>query len=164
MWKYYALLSAVFASLTALLAKVGVRGIDSNLATAIRVSVVLPLVWGMVLLTGALKGIRDLSGHNWLFLCLSGMATGLSWLFYFKALQMGRRVQGGPHRQAQRGPDHFSVHSALGRARRFKVVWAGADYLRLTGTGPIAAAEAPFAPCDASAADRRRSDVRADPP
>ncbi len=59
MWKYYALLSAVFASLTALLAKVGVRGIDSNLATAIRVSVVLPLVWGMVLLTGALKGIRD---------------------------------------------------------------------------------------------------------
>lgn len=89
MWKYYALLSAVFASLTALLAKMGVRGIDSHLAMAVRVTVTLPLVWGLVLLTGAMKGIRDLSGGNWLFLCLSGLATGLSWLFYFKALQTG---------------------------------------------------------------------------
>lgn len=89
MWKYYALLSAVFASLTALLAKMGVRGIDSHLAMAVRVTVILPLVWGLVLLTGAMKGIRDLSGGNWLFLCLYGLATGLSWLFYFKALQTG---------------------------------------------------------------------------
>ena len=78
MWKYYALLSAVFAALTAILAKVGVRDIDSNLATAIRTTVILAITWGVVLATG-----------NLLFLVLSGIATGLSWLFYFKALQTG---------------------------------------------------------------------------
>ena len=126
MWKYYALLSAVFASLTALLAKVGVRGIDSNLATAIRVSVVLPLVWGMVLLTGAMKGIRDLSGHNWLFLCLSGMATGLSWLFYFKALQMGDVSKVAPIDKLSVALTIFLSILLLGEPADFKVVLGGA--------------------------------------
>ncbi len=89
MWKYYALLSAVFAALTAILAKVGVRDIDSNLATAIRTTVILAITWGVVLAAGVGGKLRELTGHNLLFLVLSGIATGLSWLFYFKALQTG---------------------------------------------------------------------------
>ena len=89
MWKYYALLSAVFAALTAILAKVGVRDIDSNLATAIRTTVILAITWGVVFATGIGGKLRELTGHNLLFLVLSGIATGLSWLFYFKALQTG---------------------------------------------------------------------------
>jgi len=89
MWKYYALLSALFAALTALLAKCGVRGINSHLATAIRTTVVVLLTWGIVLGTGAGARIRELTGRNLLFLVLSGLATGASWLCYFKALQTG---------------------------------------------------------------------------
>lgn len=89
MWKYYAVLSALFAAATAILAKVGVRGIDSNLATAIRTVVVLGITWGIVVFSGGLNHIRTLSRFNWAFLVLSGVATGLSWLFYFKALQSG---------------------------------------------------------------------------
>lgn len=89
MWKVYALLAAVFASLTALFSKVGVKDVDSNLAMAIRVSFILLLTWGIVGATGAVKGIKELSGHTLLFLFLSALATGLSWLFYFKALQLG---------------------------------------------------------------------------
>ena len=89
MWKFYALLSAVFASLTAIFSKLGVKGVDSNLALAIRVSVVLVLTWGIVLFTGSIKEIRGLSGNTLLFLLLSALATGFSWLFYFKALQLG---------------------------------------------------------------------------
>ncbi len=89
MWKYYALLAAFFAALTAILAKVGVTGINSNLATAIRTTVVLLLAWGIVLFGGTYRTIPELSGKNLLFLCLSGMATGLSWLCYFKALDLG---------------------------------------------------------------------------
>lgn len=89
MWKIYALLAAVFASLTAIFSKVGVKDVDSNLATAIRVSFILVLTWGIVFFTGAVKGVRELSGHTLLFLFLSALATGLSWLFYFKALQLG---------------------------------------------------------------------------
>ena len=89
MWKLYALLSAVFASLTAIFSKIGVKGVDSNLATAIRVSFILVLTWGIVLATGAARGLKELSGHTVLFLLLSALATGLSWLFYFKALQLG---------------------------------------------------------------------------
>ena len=88
-WKTYALLAAVFASLTAIFSKIGVKGVDSNLATAIRVSFILVLTWGIVLATGAVKGIKSLSGNTLLFLFLSAIATGLSWLFYFKALQEG---------------------------------------------------------------------------
>ena len=89
MWKLYALLSAFFAALTAILAKLGVRNVNSNLATAVRTLVILFVTWGIVLMGGQLKGIKDLSRNNLLFLVLSGVATGLSWLFYFKALQLG---------------------------------------------------------------------------
>ena len=89
MWVVFALLSAFFASLTAILAKVGVKGVDSNLATAIRTTVILVLTYGVVLSSGVLKDIRLISRTSLLFLVLSGLATGLSWLFYFKALQLG---------------------------------------------------------------------------
>lgn len=89
MWKLYALLSAVFAALTAIFAKIGVKDIDSDLATAIRVSCILVLTWGIALAGGSVRGIKDISGHTMLFLVLSAVATGFSWLFYFKALQLG---------------------------------------------------------------------------
>ena len=89
MWLIYALLSAVFAAATSLLAKSGIDGVNSNLATAIRTAVVLVMAWGMVFLTDAQTGIGDISRRSWLFLILSGVATGLSWLCYYKALQTG---------------------------------------------------------------------------
>lgn len=89
MWVLYAILSAVFAALTSILAKVGIEGINSNLATAIRTVVVLVMAWSIVLLTGELKGIESIGAKSWVFLILSGIATGLSWLMYYKALQMG---------------------------------------------------------------------------
>ena len=89
MWQVYAVLSAVFASLTALFSKMGVRGIDSNLATAVRVSFILILVWGIVIFTGKVGEVRSIQPRTMLFLFLSAIATGLSWLFYFKALQLG---------------------------------------------------------------------------
>lgn len=89
MWKYYAVLSAVFAALTAILAKIGVRNVDSNLATSIRTAVILVITWAVVLVSGSSTRIRSVSGYSLLFLVLSGISTGLSWLFYFKALQSG---------------------------------------------------------------------------
>ena len=89
MWALFALLSAVFAALTGILAKIGMEGINSNLATAIRTVVVLVMAWGLVFLTGKQAGIADITTRGWVFLALSGVATGLSWLFYFYALQMG---------------------------------------------------------------------------
>lgn len=89
MWKYYALLSALFAALTAIFAKIGVKDINSDLATAIRTSVILVITWGIVLFGTHVGEIKDISRHAWVFLILSGIATGLSWLFYFKALQSG---------------------------------------------------------------------------
>ncbi len=89
MWKYYALLSAFFAALTAIFAKVGVKDINSDLATAIRTTVVLGITWGIALAGNHLGEAKSIPAHTWLFLLLSGAATGLSWLFYFKALQMG---------------------------------------------------------------------------
>lgn len=89
MWKYYALLSAVFAALTAIFAKIGVKDVNSDLATAIRTIVILVITWGIVLFGNHLGEVKDISRHTWLFLILSGIATGLSWLFYFKALQTG---------------------------------------------------------------------------
>jgi len=89
MWKYYALLSAFFAALTAILAKIGVRGINGNVATAIRTAVVLFLAWGIVFFGGQMKDVRELNKTNLLFLAFSGIATGLSWIFYFKALETG---------------------------------------------------------------------------
>ena len=89
MWFLFALLSAVFAALTSILAKIGIEGVNSNLATAIRTVVVVFMSWGMVFLTNAQSGIGDISKKSWLFLILSGLATGASWLCYYKALQMG---------------------------------------------------------------------------
>ncbi|WP_276133975.1 EamA family transporter [Polluticoccus soli] len=89
MWLVYALLSAVFAALTAIFAKIGVKDVDSDLATAIRTVVILVLAWSIVFAKKAHTGIAVLSKHNLLFLVLSGVATGLSWLFYFKAIQLG---------------------------------------------------------------------------
>lgn len=89
MWKLYAFLSALFAALTAILAKLGVKGIDSNLATAIRTFFILLLTWGIVLFSGKWDEIRTINRSTGIFLLCSGVATGLSWLFYFKALQLG---------------------------------------------------------------------------
>lgn len=89
MWLIYALLSAVFAALTSILAKIGIEGVNSNLATAIRTLVVVALAWVMVFLTQQSSGLAHISKKSWLFLILSGFATGFSWLCYYKALQMG---------------------------------------------------------------------------
>ena len=89
MWFVFALGSAVFAALTSILAKIGIEGVNSNLATAIRTVVVLGMAWGMVFLTGSQSGISGISKKSWLFLILSGLATGASWLCYYRALQIG---------------------------------------------------------------------------
>ena len=89
MWMILEILSAVFAALTSILAKVGIEGVSSNLATAIRTCVVLVMAWGMVFLTDAQGGLSSISRKSWIFLILSGMATGASWLCYYKALQLG---------------------------------------------------------------------------
>ncbi len=93
MWWTYAILSALFASLTAIFAKLGIANINSNLATGIRTVVILIMIWSIVLLRGEAKGISSLSKQNIIFLVISGIATGLSWLFYFKALQLGNVSQ-----------------------------------------------------------------------
>jgi hypothetical protein len=89
MWKIYALLSALFAALTAIFAKVGVKDINSDLATAIRSTVILMLTWGIVIFGSHINEMKDVSRSTWLFLIISGLSTGLSWLFYFKAIQLG---------------------------------------------------------------------------
>ena len=109
MWKWYALLSAIFAALTAILAKIGVKNINSNVATAIRTVIILFMSWGIVIFAGQLKEVKNLSKNNILFLVLSGIATGLSWLFYFKALQTGPVSKVAPI-------DKFSVALAMGLA------------------------------------------------
>lgn len=89
MWFIFALLSAVFAALTSILAKIGIEGVNSNLATAVRTVVVVVMAWGMVFLTGAQSGLSEISKKSWIFLILSGLATGASWLCYYRALQIG---------------------------------------------------------------------------
>ena len=89
MWFLFALLSAVFAALTSILAKIGINGVNSNLATAIRTVVVVFMAWGMVFLTNVQSGISEISKKSWMFLILSGLATGASWLCYYRALQIG---------------------------------------------------------------------------
>lgn len=96
MWWLYALLSALFASLTAIFAKIGIAGVNSNLATAIRTIIILIVAWGIVLARGEAKAIGALSKQNIIFLIISGIATGLSWIFYFKALQIGKVSQVAP--------------------------------------------------------------------
>ena len=89
MWLLFAILSSLFAALTSILAKVGIEGVNSTLATAVRTGVVLVMSWGMVFLTGAQDGLSAISRKSWLFLVLSGLATGASWLCYYRALQIG---------------------------------------------------------------------------
>ena len=89
MWFVFALLSAIFAACTSILAKIGIDGVNSNLATAIRTIVVLAMAWGMVFLTNTQSGLSEINRKSWIFLILSGLATGASWLCYYKALQMG---------------------------------------------------------------------------
>ncbi len=96
MWLGLALLSALFAALTSILAKVGIEGVNSNLATAIRTGVVLLMAWGMVFLTNAQGGIPAISTKSWLFLILSGLAKGASWVCYHKAAEVGESCKGGP--------------------------------------------------------------------
>lgn len=96
MWWIYALLSAFFAALTAVLAKLGIKGVNTDLATAIRTSVILVVTWGIAFFRGGTSGIGTLTRHNLQFLILSGIATGLSWIFYFKALQLGKVSQVAP--------------------------------------------------------------------
>lgn len=102
MWFIFALLSAIFAALTSILAKVGIEGVNSNLATAIRTMVVVIMAWGMVFLTSAQDGVFSISKRSWLFLILSGLATGASWLCYYRALQLGEAFKVVP-------VDKFSV-------------------------------------------------------
>src|SRR5271154_1257170 len=96
MWWIYALLSATFAALTAIFAKIGIKGVDSDLATAIRTVIILIIAWGIALYKGSAENMGALNKTNWLFLVLSGCATGLSWIFYFKALQLGKVSQVAP--------------------------------------------------------------------
>ncbi|GAB3566527.1 EamA family transporter [Spirosoma luteolum] len=96
MWWIYALLSALFAALTAVLAKIGIKNVNTDLATAIRAVVILLVAWGLVAWRGGLETLPALTRQNWLFLVLSGIATGLSWIFYFKALQLGKVSQVAP--------------------------------------------------------------------
>ncbi len=107
MWKYYALLSALFAAITSVLAKVGVKGISGNVATAIRTVVILLIAWGIVIFSGQFKEVKELGKSNLVFLVLSGIATGLSWIFYFKALETGDVFRVAPI-------DKLSVAIAIG--------------------------------------------------
>jgi transporter family protein len=131
-WFVWALLSALFAGATAILAKVGVKDVDSNLATAIRTSVILVFTWGLVLATSSLRSIGSLSNRTWIFLTLSGVATGLSWVCYFRALQLGPASQVAPI-------DKLSVVFAIAFALIFLqerlgwVQWAGC-VLMVVGT------------------------------
>jgi transporter family protein len=96
MWWIYALSSALFAALTAIFAKVGIKGVDTDLATAIRTVVILVIAWGIAFIRGGAYTMHSLTRQNIIFLCLSGVATGLSWIFYFKALQLGKVSQVAP--------------------------------------------------------------------
>jgi hypothetical protein len=105
-WFFWALSSAFFAGVTALLAKIGVSGLNSNLATAIRTSVILIFTWAIVFMTSGSIDVQSISRKTWIFLVLSGVATGLSWLCYFRALQIGGVIKGCTGRQAKRGHGH----------------------------------------------------------
>ncbi|RZK57969.1 MAG: EamA family transporter [Pedobacter sp.] len=109
MWKLYAVLSAFFAAATAILAKIGIKGINGNLATAIRTVVILFIAWGIILATGEIRELKTLTKNNLIFLGLSGLATGLSWIFYFKALETGNVSKVAPI-------DKLSVAIAVGLA------------------------------------------------
>lgn len=124
MWWIYALLSAVFAASTAIFAKIGIKGVNSDLATAIRTVIVLVLAWAIVFFKGSSQTITQLSKNNWMFLILSGIATGLSWIFYFKALQIGNVSQVA-------AVDKLSLALAI----IFAVIFLGEAFTWKTGIG-----------------------------
>ena len=133
MWFIFALLSAIFAALTSILAKVGIEGVNSNLATALRTGVVLVMAWGMVFLTHAQTGLPDISRKSWLFLILSGLATGASWLCYYRALQIGEASKVVP-------VDKLSVIFTLVLAFVFlheEFTWKSLMGCALIGTGTL---------------------------
>ena len=130
MWKLYAVLSAVFAALTAILAKIGIKGINTNVAPAVRALVVWFVAWGIVLASGQLKQVKELSKTNLLFLGLSGIATGLSWIFYFKALAQGPVSKVAPI-------DKLSVAIAIDLS--FLILKEPIDWKVLTGASLIIA-------------------------
>ncbi|WP_025142303.1 EamA family transporter [Pedobacter jeongneungensis] len=130
MWKFYAILSALFAAATAILAKVGLKGVNGNVATAIRTIVILFIAWGIVLATGEISQLKTLSKNNLIFLGLSGLATGLSWIFYFKALETGNVSKVAPI-------DKLSVAIAMGLA--FLILKEPIDTKTLIGGGMIVA-------------------------
>ncbi|MES2827677.1 MAG: EamA family transporter [Bacteroidota bacterium] len=109
MWKFYAILSAFFAAATAILAKIGIKGVSGNLATAVRTVVIIFIAWGIILVTGEVRELKALTKNNLIFLGLSGITTGLSWIFYFKALETGDVAKVAPI-------DKLSVAIALGLA------------------------------------------------
>ena len=126
MWWIYALLSAFFASLTAIFAKVGITNVNSNLATAIRTIIILIVAWGIVIAKGEAKGLNTLSKHNLLFLVISGIATGLSQIFYFKALQIGKVSQVAPVDKLSVALTILLSVIFLGEALTFKTAIGGA--------------------------------------
>ena len=130
MWKYYALLSAFFAGITAVLAKMGLKGISGNLATAVRTTVILFIAWGIVLTAGQWKDLKLITRHNLIFLILSGIATGLSWIFYFKALETGPVSKVAPI-------DKLSVAIAIGLS--VLVLKESIDWKTITGAALIIA-------------------------
>lgn len=130
MWKFYAILSALFAAATAILAKIGLKGVNGNVATAIRTIVILFMAWGIVLATGEITQLKTLSKNNLIFLGLSGLATGLSWIFYFKALETGDVSKVVPI-------DKLSVAIAMGLA--FLILKEPIDAKTLIGGGLIVA-------------------------
>jgi len=130
MWKFYAILSALFAAATAILAKVGLKGVNGNVATAIRTIVILFIAWGIVLATGEISQLKTLNKNNLIFLGLSGLATGLSWIFYFKALETGNISKVAPI-------DKLSVAIAMGLA--FLILKEPIDAKTLIGGGLIVA-------------------------
>jgi bacterial/archaeal transporter family protein len=130
MWKFYAILSALFAAATAILAKVGLKGVNGNVATAIRTIVILFIAWGIILATGEISQLKTLSKNNLIFLGLSGLATGLSWIFYFKALETGNVSKVAPI-------DKLSVAIAMGLA--FLILKEPIDAKTLIGGGMIVA-------------------------
>ena len=136
MWRLFAILSAVFAALTAIFAKIGIKGIDSDLATAIRTGIVLVLAWGIVFAKGGAGGIQALTKHNWTFLVLSGLATGFSWIFYFKAMQAGKVSQVAPIDKSSLALTLLLSAIVLGETITWKV--AIGTVLILTGTLIIA--------------------------
>jgi transporter family protein len=130
MWKYYALLSAFFAGITAILAKIGLKGVSGNVATAIRTIVIVFIAWIIVLATGELKDLKSLSRQNVLFLLLSGAATGISWIFYFKALETGPVSKVAPI-------DKLSVAIAIGLS--VVILKETLDWKTIVGGGLIVA-------------------------